>query len=49
MAEEVIIPGTTVLAESMVDKTAADKIKSVPLSNDTVLHRADKIGTDIGE
>jgi len=33
----------------MVDKTAADKIKTVPLSNDTVSRRIDKMGTDIVE
>ncbi len=33
----------------MVDKTAADKIKTVPLSNDTVSCRIDKMGTDIVE
>ncbi len=33
----------------MVDKTAADKIKTVPLSNDTVSCRIDKMGTYIVE
>ncbi len=33
----------------MVDKTAADKIKTVLLSNDTVSCRIDKMGTDIVE
>ncbi len=33
----------------MVDKTAADKIKTVPLSSDTVSRRIDKMGTDIVE
>ncbi len=32
-----------------MDKTAADKIKTVPLSNDTVSCRIDKMGTDIVE
>ncbi len=33
----------------MVDKTAADKIKTATLSNDTVSCRIDKMGTDIVE
>uniref|UniRef100_A0A673H3J0 DUF4371 domain-containing protein n=1 Tax=Sinocyclocheilus rhinocerous TaxID=307959 RepID=A0A673H3J0_9TELE len=47
LAEELIIPAAAVLAETMLDKTAADKIKTVPLSNDTVSRRIDKMGTDI--
>ncbi len=49
LAEELIIPAAAVLAETMVDKTAADKIKTVPLSNDTVSRRIDRMGTDIVE
>ncbi len=33
----------------MGDKTAADKIKTVPLSNDTFSRRIDKMRTDIVE
>uniref|UniRef100_A0A671L672 DUF4371 domain-containing protein n=1 Tax=Sinocyclocheilus anshuiensis TaxID=1608454 RepID=A0A671L672_9TELE len=49
LAEELIIPAAAVLAETMVGKTAADKIKTVPLSIDTVSCRIDKMGTDIVE
>ncbi len=49
LSEELIIPAAAVLAETMVDKTAADKIKTVPLSNDTVSCRIDKMGTYIVE
>ncbi len=47
LAEELIIPAAAVLAETLVDKTAADKFKTVPLSNDTVSRRMEKMGTDI--
>ncbi len=47
LAEELIIPAAAVLAETMVDKTAADKFKTVPLSNDTVSRRMENMGTDI--
>ncbi len=49
LAEELIIPAVAVLAETLGDKTAADKIKTVPLSNDTVSRRIDKMRTDIVE
>ncbi len=49
LAEELIIPAVAVLAETLGDKTAADKIKTVPLSNDTFSRRIDKIRTDIVE
>ncbi len=49
LAEELIIPAAAVLAETMVDKTAANKIKTATLSNDTVSCRIDKMGTDIVE
>lgn len=47
LAEVMIIPAAAVLTETMVDITAADKIKNVPLSNDTISRRIDKMGTDI--
>ncbi len=49
LAEELIIPDVAVLAETLGDKTAADKIKSVPLSNDTFSRRIDKMRNDIVE
>lgn len=41
LAEELIIPAAAVLTETMVDKTSADKIKTVPLSTDTISPRID--------
>ena len=35
------------LAETILDKTAADKFNAAPLSNDTVSHRIDVMATDI--
>ncbi len=49
LAEELIIPAVAVLAETLGDKTAADKIKTVPLSNDTFSRRIDKMRNDIVE
>ncbi len=46
LAEELIIPAAAVLAETMMGKTVADKIKTVPLSNDTVSRRTEKMRTD---
>ncbi len=45
LAEELIIPAAAVLAETMMGKTVADKIKTLPLSNDTVSRRTEKMGT----
>ena len=36
-----------VSSETMIDKTAADELKTVPLSNDTVCRRMDDMGVDI--
>lgn len=47
IAEDLLLPAAVVLAETMLDKNAADKFKTVPLSNDTVCRRIDTMGTDI--
>lgn len=47
IAEELIVPAVAVLSETIVDRTAAAKIKTVTLSNDTVSQRIDKMGADI--
>lgn len=47
VAEELIVPAAAVLAETMLDKKAADAIKTVPLSNDTVCRRTDDMSADI--
>ncbi|XP_060754238.1 uncharacterized protein LOC132865727 [Neoarius graeffei] len=47
IAEELIAPAEPILAETMVDKKAADAIQSVPLSNDTICRRVDEMAGDI--
>ena len=42
-----LLPAAKVLAETMLDKTAADKFNAVPLSNDTVSRRVDVMAADI--
>lgn len=49
IAEELLLPAAVVLAETMLDKNATDKLKRVPLSNDTVSHRIERMGADIVE
>ncbi|KAJ8394211.1 hypothetical protein AAFF_G00047940 [Aldrovandia affinis] len=49
VAEELILPAAVKLAERMADKKAADAIKTVPLSNDTVCRRIDEMAGDIVE
>lgn len=47
IAEELIAPAAAILAETMVDKKAADAVRSVPLSNDTICRRVDEMAGDI--
>lgn len=49
IAEELLLPAAAVLAETMLDKNAAEKLKTVPLSNDSVCRRIDTLGKDIVE
>lgn len=49
IAEELIAPAASILAETMLDKKAADAIKTVPLSNDTICRRVDDMAGDIIE
>ncbi|XP_060755410.1 zinc finger BED domain-containing protein 5-like [Neoarius graeffei] len=49
IGEELLLPAAVVLAETMLDKNAVEKFKTVPLSNDSVCCRVDKMGTDIVE
>lgn len=49
IGEDLLLPAAVVLAERMLDKNAAEKFKTVPLSNDSVCCRVDKMGTDIVE
>uniref|UniRef100_A0A8C1M8T8 C2H2-type domain-containing protein n=1 Tax=Cyprinus carpio TaxID=7962 RepID=A0A8C1M8T8_CYPCA len=47
VAEELILPAAVILAETMIDKKAADALKTVPLSNNTVCWRIDDMAVDI--
>lgn len=47
IAEELILPAAAILTETMIDKTAADALKTVPLSNNTMCCRIDDMGIDI--
>lgn len=49
IAEDLLLPAAVVLATTMLDKNAAEKLKTVPLSNDSVCRRVDTMGTDIVE
>ena len=49
IAEELILPATVILAETMIDKKAADVLKTVPLSKNTVCGRINDMGIDIIE
>lgn len=44
IGEDPLLPAAVVLAEKMLDKNAAEKLKTVPLSNYFVHCRVDKIG-----
>ncbi|KAM4565907.1 SCAN domain-containing protein 3-like [Odontesthes bonariensis] len=47
IGEDLLLPAAVVLAETMLDKNAAEKFKTVPLSNDSVCRRVENMGTDI--
>lgn len=47
VAEELILPAAVILAETMIYKKAADALKTVPLSNNTVCRRIDDMAVDI--
>nr|XP_033497741.1 SCAN domain-containing protein 3-like [Epinephelus lanceolatus] len=47
IVEELILPAAAVMAEIMIDKKAADTLKKVPLSNNTVSRRIDDMSVNI--
>ena len=49
IVEKLLLPAAKVLAETMLDKTAADKFNAVPLFNNSVSRRVDVMATDIVE
>ncbi|XP_048869513.1 SCAN domain-containing protein 3-like [Brienomyrus brachyistius] len=47
IVEELILPAASVMAEIMIDKKAADTLKKVPLSNNTVSRRINNMSVNI--
>ena len=47
IVEELLLPAAKVLAEIIIDKTAADKFNAVLFFNDIVSRRVDVMATDI--
>ncbi|KAI4832963.1 hypothetical protein KUCAC02_015897 [Chaenocephalus aceratus] len=47
IVEELILPAATALAEMMMDKKAAEALKKVPLSNNTVSRRISDMSVNI--
>ena len=48
-AEEVVLPSALDLVSTMIGESAAIKLKAVPLSNNTISRRIDKILDDIND
>ena len=46
-AEELVLPAALDLVSTMIGESAAEKLKPVPLSNNTICRRIDKISEDI--
>jgi len=46
-AEELVLPAALDLVSTMIGESAAQKLKPVPLSNNTICRRIDKISDDI--
>jgi len=47
IAEELVLPSARDLVSTMTEESAAQKLKAVPLSNNTICRRIDKISDDI--
>jgi len=47
IAEELVLPAALDLVSTMIGESAAQKLKPVPLSNNTICRRIDKISDDI--
>ena len=47
IAEELVLPAALDLVSTMIGESAAEKLKPVPLSNNTICRRIDKISEDI--
>ena len=49
IAEELVLPAALDLVSTMIGESAAQKLKAVPLSNNTISRRIDKISDDIND
>jgi len=49
IAEELVLPAALDLVSTMIGESAAQKRKAVPLSNNTICWRIDKISDDIND
>ena len=49
VAEELVLSAALDLVSAMIEESAAQKLKAVPLSNDTICRRVDKISDDIND
>ena len=49
IAEELVLPAALDLVSTIIKKSAAHKLKAVPLSNNTICRRIDKISDDIND
>ena len=48
-AEELVLPAAIDLVSTMIGESAAQKLKAVPISNNTISRRIDKISDDIND
>jgi len=49
IAEELVLPAALDLVSTMIEESAVQKLKAVPLSNNTICRRIDKISEDIND
>ena len=49
IAEELVLPAALDLVSTIIGESAAQKLKAVPLSNNTISRRIDKISDDIND
>ena len=49
IAEELVLPAAIDLVSTMIGETVAQKLKVVPLSNNTICRRIEKISDDIND
>ncbi|KAI4802929.1 hypothetical protein KUCAC02_006496, partial [Chaenocephalus aceratus] len=47
IAEDLILPAAIDMVRELLDQSAADKLKTIPLSNDTISRRIEDMSDDI--